>query len=136
VRILGFSKKWQKLQQEEFTTFRLARRDRDWQVGEVAKIVVKPRSKGGGEKLGVAEIIGKEQRSPSKLTPLDGIPVISDEEALADGFPGYTDRYGLWISPYFMMWEWLFDAHDVKRLASEPINKLTLKWLKDKDERR
>jgi len=127
MRILGFSKKWPKLQQKEFTTFRLPRRDRDWEVGEYAQIVVKPRSKGGGEKLGIAKIISKEQRSPVKLAPLDGIPVITDDEALADGFEGEYNRYGIWKSPYFVMWEYLWDAHDIRRLMAEPLNKFTLR---------
>lgn len=130
MRILGFSKKWPKLQQEEFTTFRLPRRDRDWQVGEQVQIVYRPRSK-EREVLGVAEIVSKEVRSPVRLAPLDGIPIITDEEALADGFEGKRNRFGVWKSPYFVMWEWLWDAHDIRRLMQEPINKLTLCWMFD-----
>ena len=129
MRILGFSKKWSKLDQDEFTTFRFTRKDKDWEVGEQVKVVYKPRRKGGGDFLGVAEIKSKEPRSPVKLAPLEGIPVISDAEAQADGFEGKTNRYGLWISPYFVMWEWLWDIYGVSRLASEPIRKLTLKWI-------
>ena len=129
MRILGFSKKWKKLNQDEFTTFRLTRKDKDWQICELVQIVYKPRSK-ERENLGFAEIINKEQRSAVKLDPLDGIPIISDDEALADGFESKVNRYGLFISPYFVMWEWLFDTHDIRRLIKEPINKLTLKWIK------
>lgn len=54
MRILGFSKHWAKLDNPEFTTFRFPRKDKDWQIGETVKIVIKPRSKGGGELLGLA----------------------------------------------------------------------------------
>jgi len=30
MRILGFSKKWDKLKDPEFTTFRFERKDKDW----------------------------------------------------------------------------------------------------------
>ena len=62
MRILGFSEKWAKLLEGTFTTFRLERRDTDWQVGEVVQVVYKPRRKGGGEKLGVAKIVDKARR--------------------------------------------------------------------------
>ncbi len=37
MRIISFSKRWDKLQQPEFTTFRFPRKDRDWEEGEVIK---------------------------------------------------------------------------------------------------
>jgi len=46
MRILGVSKKWDKLKNEMlFTTFRFPRKDRDWAVEEVVQLVYKPRSK-------------------------------------------------------------------------------------------
>jgi len=58
VRILGFSKKWTKLNQDEFTTFRLPRKDKDWQLEEVVQVVFHPRHK-DREVLSIAQIIEK-----------------------------------------------------------------------------
>lgn len=114
MRILGFSKKWPKLEQDEFTTFRFTRKDKDWAVDEQVKVVYKPRQKGGGEFMGRAEIINKELRR--MVTP----PLESNElywEAKADGFANYNE-----------MWEWLWSIYR-NRIFSEPMNKLTLKWI-------
>lgn len=122
MRILGFTKKWDKLKQPEFTTFRFPRRDKDWQVGESVQIVYKPRSK-EREILGVAEIVSKEPRNMVKLLDIIGkehnVPTITEDEAKADGF-----------EDYWGMWHWLFDAYrGGQRFIDEPMNKLTLKWL-------
>ena len=52
MRIMGFQKQWvnqltgkPKLSEEEFTTFRWPRRDRDWEVGETVRVVMNPRTK-------------------------------------------------------------------------------------------
>ena len=63
MRILGFSTKWDKLDNDLlFTTFRFARKDapkgRDWAVEEAVQIYYKPRSP-RREFLGVARIIRK-----------------------------------------------------------------------------
>lgn len=107
MRILGFSKKWDKLQQPQFTTFRLSRRDRDWEEGEVIQVVYKPRSK-NREILGSAEIVNKESRRLHQLT---------HSETVEDGFKGILN-----------MSEWLLEAHG-KRLFDEGLNKLTLRWI-------
>lgn len=109
MRIFGFSKKWDKLQQPEFTTFRFPRKDRDWEVGEMVQVIYKPRRKGGGEKLGVAEIIGKS------LKPLWAI---SEKEAQEDGFEEWID-----------MFNWLRKSYPIARLQQYPMNKLTLRWM-------
>jgi len=121
MRILGFSKKWPKLQQEEFTTFRLPRRDRDWEEGEQAQIVFKPRSK-DREPLGIALIVSKETRYfyTAQLREEE----LTTKEAIEDGFTSTED-----------MLFWMLKAHG-ERLYFEPLNKLTIKWLKDKDEGR
>ena len=103
MRILGFSKKWDKLQEPEFTTFRFARRDRDWEVGEVVQIVYKSRSK-NREPLGIARINYKE---------FVRIKDITEDEAIKDGFHNALE-----------MWIYL-----KKPKVSEPINKLTLRWV-------
>jgi len=123
MRILGFSRKdWKnyltgrpKLEQNTFTTFRFARKDKDWEVGEAVQVVYKPRRKGGGERLGVAEITSKESRQ--MVTP----PLESDTlywEAKADGFANYNQ-----------MWEWLYSVYR-NRIFNEPMNRLTLRWVK------
>ena len=112
MRILGFSKKWDKLNQKEFTTFRVPRKDtdkgRDWHNNEILKIVFQPRHQ--NEYLGIAQIICKKER---------WISDIRNDEAIADGFPGGKDE----------MWGWLLSAHKGIE-ARTPINKLTLRWLK------
>ena len=103
MRVLGFSKKWDKLNDTEFTTFRFPRKDRDWQIGEIVQVVYKPRRKGGGEKLGVALIINKEFVRVKNIT---------EDEAIKDGF-----------NNFFEMWLFLKKPDGYK-----PMNKLTLRW--------
>lgn len=107
MREIGFGQMWPKLQQVEFTTFRFCRKDRDWAVGEVVRVVFKPRSK-QRKVLGTAEIVSKEPRFP---------PPVSEDEAIQDGFLGRGD-----------MAYWIFKTHG-DRLLSEPMNKLTLRWI-------
>jgi len=122
MRIIGFSKKWGKLRQPIFTTFRFPRKDKDWQRREIVQVVYLPRSP-RREILGIAEIISIEPRCMawhgSKLVETR----ITNKEANADGFPDEENKKG-----YFLMWEWLFGIYGGYRLMSEAINKLTLKW--------
>ncbi len=113
MRILGFSKHWDKLKQSEFTTFRVPRKDKDWQEGEVVQIVYRPRSK-EREAMGIAQIISKKPKDFSKIT---------HNEALADGFVSIID-----------MWNWLSKAHK-GFMATNPINKLTLRRIKEMESR-
>ena len=111
MRILGFSQKWDKLQEPTFTTFRFTRKDKDWQIGEVVQVVFKSRSK-GREILGVAEIIIKEKRYMEHISNL---------EARRDGFRNVAEM---------IMWLTKSHAHD-GRFSFEPMNKLTLRWIPD-----
>ena len=122
MRILGFSERWEKLNHLEFTTFRFARKDRDWGVGEQVQIVLKPRSK---ERviLGVAEIISKEARCMARHGSKLTCPHVTEDEAFADGFVPIGIQTAL-----DCMYDWLFDIHG-KRLLEEPMNKLTLRWI-------
>lgn len=129
MRVLGFSERWQKLSNPEFTTFRFKRKDKDWEVGEVVQVVYKPRRKGGGEFLGIAEIVSKEPRCMAWHGSDLIEPKITNEEAIADGFPD-GEHKGRFKEGYFFMWEWLWDAYGGKRLMEEPMNKLTLVWIK------
>ena len=106
MRILGFSKKWAKLEQERFTTFRFPRKDRDWEPGEQVQIVYKPRSK-NREPLGDAQIVKIERR----------VFPVTDEEAIADGFKDASD-----------MAFWFRQAHG-DRIDYETVNKVTLEWM-------
>jgi len=134
MRILGFNRKWDKLGQDTFTTLRFARKDRDWEAGELVQIVVKPRRKGGGQKLGVAEIVAKDPRR----IPRHGkcgfeAPLITNEEANADGFPDYykvihSNAPACHVRGYSSMWEFLCQAYGSRRLREEPMHKLTLAW--------
>ena len=117
MRVLGFTKKWSKLKQEEFTTFRFHRRDRDWEAGEFVQVVYKPRSK-DREPLGIAKILTKEQRNTAPDWGGAGVPVVTNEEAIEDGFANWGE-----------MFDWLAAAHGLHRLATETMNKFTLRWV-------
>lgn len=119
MRILGFQKKWDKLSQNTFTTFRFPRRDKDWGHNEEVQVVYKPRHK-DREVLGIAQIISKEYRSPDAEFLVQGFPSISDEEARADGFEDYEDMH-----------DWLLATYGSgNSLMYEPMSKLTLKWVR------
>lgn len=78
MRVLGFSKKWDKLKKQHHTTFRFPRADRDWEVGETVQEVYHPRGK-DREVIQFAKIISK--------TPRDVFNgAITLEEAREDGF--------------------------------------------------
>ena len=118
MRIMGFSRKWQKLSNPEFTTFRFKRRDKqDWQVGECVQIVYKPRSK-EREKLGVAEIVKKEPRDMVLGRP-HKYPIATLDDVIADGF-----------NHYWEMWDWLVETYPRQRIYNEPMNLLALRWVK------
>ena len=112
MRIIGFSIEWPKLEQDEFTTFRFQRKDRDWYIGEAVQVRIKPRSKGGGIRKGVAVIMHKENKGIADSY------TIKDAEAIADGFPGGISE----------MWGWLIKSHSTEQLV-RPLHKLTLKWV-------
>jgi len=108
MRILGFSKKWDKLKQKEFTTFRFPRRDKDWFIGEQVQIVYKPRTR-GREILGIAEITDSD---PKYLC------IITDYEAKQDGFKNWRE-----------MLDWMMKRYEFKKLRESKMNKLTLRWI-------
>ena len=105
MRIISFSKHWDKLKQAEFTTFRFPRKDKDWAVDEIVQVFFKNRSP-QREKIGVALIVGKEIR----LGPKD------DKEAQDDGFIDCEDMLRWMVKTYGESKTW------------KPMNKLTLRW--------
>lgn len=115
MRILGVEKKWPKLRQSEFTTFRFSRRDKDWEVDEEVQVVYKPRSK-EREVLGIARIKDKCARMLVN-NPVSPVGEVSEGEAVADGFEFKK-----------AMQVWMWDRYK-RRIFDEPINKLTLKWV-------
>lgn len=128
MRILGFSKKWAKLQQDTFlTTFRFPRKDTDWAVEEVVQIVYKPRSK-EREILGIARIIRKQPKDLNKQFSYfdykaNTSDVITPSEAEDDGFNGShgggdTEK----------MRKFFIDIYGYSK-CRESINKLTLYWI-------
>ncbi len=131
MRILGVSKKWDKLNNEIlFTTYRFTRKDKDWEVEEVAQIVYKPRSK-AREILGIARIIRKQEKHLGKrwnYYPLPGSPntpdMIDPAEAEEDGFTG---RHG--GGDVEGMQQWFRETYGWSKCDREPINKLTLYWI-------
>ena len=114
MRIISFTKMWDKLKQPEFTTFRFFRGDKDWYSGEEVQVFYKNRSQ-NREKLGTAEIINIEPRRILSSIPTD-IPCVSDEEARSDGFENFED-----------MKDWLNKTYGVVKLGNT-INKITLRW--------
>ena len=108
MRILGYSRRWKKLQKPIHTTFRFPRKDaqlgRDWYEGEMVQEVYKPRSK-EREVLQIARIAKKEAKFLADIT---------HEEAMEDGFINLYDMY-----------EWLSHVHKGRDMFS-PINKLTI----------
>jgi len=136
MRILGFSKKWDKLNKQwfardlhTFTTFRYPRRDRDWEVEEVVQVVYKPRSK-EREPLGIARIIRKQPKDMSKeywsyhpgsLVLRSDNECILPSEAEEDGFTG---RHG--GGDVKAMIEFI---KDWKRPEPDKINKLVIYWI-------
>ena len=123
MRELGFTRAWDKLEAATFTTFRFPRRDRDWQVGEVVKVVLYPRTPERIE-LGIARIEAKEPRRVSTLGwwssnvgwgDIRGdIPLVSANEARADGFAGTVSMLIYLRKTYG------------ERVSKQPMNKLTL----------
>lgn len=112
MRIISFSKMWEKLKQPEFTTFRFPRKDKDWQEGETVQVFFKNRSP-NRKKLGEAVVL-------SKVSKITGRPEtdVTDDEAIADGFTGVRD-----------MEQWLISTYGIRKVVSGPMNKLTLRWL-------
>ena len=113
MRIMSFNKKWDKLNQPEFTTFRYPRADRDWEIGERVQVFYKNRSL-QREKLGTAEIINKELR---KIATAYEAYRPTENEAQADGFPSLLEMNVYFRKTYG------------SRIFEEPISKLTLRWL-------
>lgn len=132
MRILGFSKKWGKLNNELlFTTFRYPRRDRDWQIEEVVQIVYKPRSK-DREPLGIARIIRKQKKNTTKQwsyypsTHFPNTPdMITPEEAYEDGFSGVHGGGSIG-----KMLDWLRESAGMRFYREPIVNKLTLYWIR------
>ena len=117
MRILGVSQLWEKLKQDIWTTFRFERKDRDWRIGEVAQIVLHPRSK-KRQVLGLAQIVKKEPRWMDWQFPKSQYQLILLDEIKADGFEDWESMY-----------RWLLSAYGINsRLMFEAMNKLTLQW--------
>jgi len=136
MREMGFSRKdWMnystltpKLQEAEFTTFRLPRRDKDWKEKEVVKIVYQPRGK-SREVLGVAKIIIKERKYFFYLPHgLYKERIINDNDAMRDGFQTSHEMYLAMVKMHG------HERIDGSFLVTGPydgrINKLTLRWVK------
>ncbi len=131
MRELGFSKKWGKLKELMFTTYRFTRRDRDWETEEVVKCVYKPRSK-EREVLGIARIIRKQPKNLNKFWqyyPTPNYPntpdMISPSEAKEDGFTGMHGGGDI-----EKMRKFFIDTYSYSK-CQEPINKLTLYWIEE-----
>ena len=130
MRIFGFSRKWDKLNQSEFTTFRFPRRDKDWAIGEEVQLVYHPRSK-DREILGIAQIVNIEKRAMAWHGDMTGEVKVTDAEAIEDGF---DNTVGITGGAYFSMWEFLWEYYGGRRLLKEPMNKITLRQIRFRGE--
>lgn len=110
MRILGYQRKWPKLDQDESTTFRYPRADKDWQVGEFVQVVIKPRSK-DREFLYYAEIISIELVHWADIT---------DKMALIDGFTDKAHMIDFFNKTYRNDYRWLWH---------KSMNRLTIRWV-------
>lgn len=118
MRIISFEQDWPKLHRTRFTTFRFPRRDRDWEPGELVKVVVKART---AERLylGIAKIsiMVTNRIFPCLIGTFPGTNVpITTQEAIEDGFWTMVD-----MNDHFV------GMHG-KRLLQEPLNKLVLMY--------
>jgi len=117
-----------KLQEPEFTTFRLPRKDKDWREKEIVLIVYKPRGK-NREVLGTAKIITKEPKYFFYIPHgLFKERIINDKDAKRDGFQSSHEMYLAMIKMHG------HEKIDGSFLVTGPydgrINKLTLRWMK------
>lgn len=96
-----------KLTQPSFTTFRFTRRDKDWAVGEVVRVVYQARNKRNRSILGQAVIKAK------KAVDINHIEI---RDIMADGF---ATRYD--------MAQWLRKGGG-NRYIFEKVNRLVLVW--------
>ncbi len=122
MRELSFSYLWPKLAKPTFTTFRFARKDKDWAVGEQVKVLFKQRSKHNRSVLGIAEIVGKEPRWVANEYPgknyagYFNVPLVTEREAQVDGFVTRGDMVK-------------FIGRERRLLCVvNPLHKLTLAW--------
>jgi len=137
MRILGVTEKWPKLQLNKpleerglFTTFRFERKDRDWEVEELAQLVYKPRSK-QREVLGVVRIIRKQPKDLNEhwqYYPWPASPNTSDMVTLAEAAEdGFIRMHG--GGDIEKMHRFFIDTYGYSRCQKERINKLTLYWV-------
>lgn len=114
MRIISFSKKWDKLNQPVFTTFGLPRKDaalgRDWHENEKVQVYYHNRCK-DREFMGYAVIKELEKTI---------VGIIDDEQAIEDGFANWHEMY-----------DWLCKAHGGVVTLNTIINKLTITWDKN-----
>ena len=114
MRRMGFTLCWPKLSQDECSTLRFTRRDKDWLLGETVLVVYQPRHY--NYVLGMAMIISKEPRAVSRAMASADAPLVTEEEAIADGF----DNLG-----GLLQWFWKTGKD---RVMKEAVNKLTIRW--------
>ena len=114
MRRLGVTVCWNKLDEDEFTTWRFPRRDKDWILGETVLVVFQPRH--DNQMLGIATILKKEPRALSRVMVTTDIPLPTEEEATWDGFQSLGSM---------LAWFWKVYRY---RVFEETANKLTLRW--------
>ena len=124
MRELGFSTLWPKLASPIFTTFRFTRKDQDWRLSEVVKVVYKPRSHADRSELGIAQIVAKEPRWVMEATDEEvkhwagtfGIKAVTEREAKLDGFVDRAHMVAYMKARYKL------------RNIMEPMHRVHLSW--------
>lgn len=102
------------LASDEFTTMRYPRQQ-PLEIGEVLSIIYKPQTK-ETENMGIAEVASIEPRS---FGGLSDAPVISLQEVLRTGFQSLPE-----------MITFMTKLHGIDRIYAEPMELLTIRWVK------
>ncbi len=133
MREMWVKEKWRRSDDELiFTNYRFPRRDNDWRIEELVRIVYKPTTKDRFV-MGIARIIRIQDNDLNKrwsygwgmpTNPPNTPDMITYEEAHDDGFHGMHgggDTDGM-ISYYRKKYGW-------SRCEREKLNKITLYWI-------
>ena len=114
MKILSFTELWPKLKQDDFTTIRPW--GLYWQLGEDVQVWYKNRSP-KRRKLGTAKIIDIEQVTLLPEYVGTNRRIISEDEAINDGFPGGLKEMVTWM-------------HNTYRCNFNPVMQvMTLRWI-------
>jgi hypothetical protein len=111
----AYNIKRNRLFNEEFTTYKRIRKDKDWEVGEIVNITLSPVAKPHTQ-LGLAKIIRIDKKSTNHYIYTDTTS-LSSEELAYDGFEPFSD------------WKFMHSYFGYKSYEVKIFNKITLQWI-------